>query len=167
MENKVNMEKVEKLNQLKAQQEQIEQEIMIQVKLAQNDIKKAEAIEYAQKSMGKKVTTFKQIEGTKQFNLITYPQLEGKVSNVTLTETPRTYLYKEDGNTDYDNPWIGEAIEVVMETITLSYKGNVLSFKLSGKVELPYKISNSSREYTVKGAIKKIDEYEEPLPYEN
>ena len=167
MENKVNMEKVEKLNQLKAQQEQIEQEIAIQAKLAQNDIKKAEAIEYAQKSLDKKVTTFKQIEGIKQFNLKTYPQLEGKVSNVTLTETPRTYLYKEDGNTDYDNPWIGEATGVVMETITLSYKGYVLSLKLSGKVELPYKISNSSREYTVKGAIKKIDDYEERLAYEN
>jgi hypothetical protein len=160
MENQVDMEKVERLNQLKAQQEQIEKEIVIQKKLAQNDIKKAEAIEDAQKSLDRKVTTFKQIEGIKQSNLKIYPQLEGKVSNITIKETPYTYLYKEDGIIDYDNQWRGEAIEKVIETITVSYKGHVFTFHPSGKVEIPYKIANSFREYTVKGAIKKIDEFE-------
>jgi hypothetical protein len=167
MENKVDIGKVEKLNQLKAQQEQLQKEIEIQAKLAQNDIKKAEAIEYAQKSLNGRLINIKKIEEIKQYHLKTYPQLEGKVSNTTITETPRTYLYKEDGTTDYDNPWIGETIEKVIETTILSYKDHILAFQSSGKVELPYKIANSSREYTIKGAIKKIDEYVERLAYEN
>jgi hypothetical protein len=167
MENKVDIGKVEKLNQLKAQQEQLQKEIEIQAKLAQNDVKKAEAIEYAQKSLNGRLINIKKIEEIKQYYLKTYPQLEGKVSNTTITETPRTYLYKEDGTTDYDNPWIGEKIEKVIETIILSYKDHILAFQSSGKVELPYKIANSIREYTIKGAIKKIDEYVERLAYEN
>jgi len=167
MENKVNMEKVEKLNQLKAQQEQLQKEIEIQAKLAQNDVKKAEAIEHVKKSLNERLIKVVKVEEIRQHYLKTYPQLKGEVSNTTIKETPRTYLYKEDGTTDYNNPWIGETIEKVIETTILSYKGYTLSVQSSGKVELPYKIANSIREYTIKGAIKKIDEYEERLAYEN
>jgi predicted RNA-binding protein Jag len=164
MENQVDMEKVERLNQLKAQQEQIEKEIAIQSKLAQNDIKKAEAIQQAKNDLYLKIKKLNDIEIIKKHNIAQFPQLNSVKQLSKIEVKPWTYLYDENG---LNQKWEGDKISEDFEGTLISYKGHTLSFWPSGKVEIPYSVANSCREYTVKGAIKKIDEFEEEKERKN
>ena len=156
MNTSVDTQKIEKLNQLKAQQAQIELEIQNQAKLAQNEIKKAEAIDRSKIQLQNRVIREQQLNQLKASLIDKYPELQATHKPITISETPWTYLFN-GGN--YDERWQGEPIKETITSIELKYQDYKLDIKPDSKVELPYSIANSHRHFTVKGAIKKIDEY--------
>jgi predicted RNA-binding protein Jag len=156
MNTSVDTQKIEKLNQLKAQQAQIELEIQNQEKLAQNEIKKAEAIDSAKTKLKRKVVEAQLLNQFKTSLIDKYPELQATHKPITITETPWTYLFNGE---KYDEKWQGAPIEENVLSIELKYQDYTLDIKPNGKVELPYSIANSLRQYTIKGAIKKIDKY--------
>jgi predicted RNA-binding protein Jag len=156
MNTSVDTQKIKKLNQLKEQQAQIELEIQNQEKLAQNEIKKAEAIYSAKTELKSKVVEAQLLNQFKASLIDKYPELQATHKPITITETPWTYLFNGE---NYNEKWQGAPIKETITSIELKYQDYTLDIKPDGKVELPYSIANSYRQYTIKGAIKKIDKY--------
>lgn len=160
MNTSIDTQKIEKLNQLKEQQKQLELEIKNQQNITQNEIKKAEAVEYA-KNMIKAYTERENNLRAVQNAAITMATNMGHQFTVNtyqreIFETPYAYIRDEHGR---DIKWTGDPVKGNAETTVIKYSDVELKFDASGKIELPYNIAKSFRIYTLKGAIKKIDEY--------
>ena len=162
MNTEVNNEKIEKLNQLKAEQERIEQEIREQEAEAQIELKKERAIKSAERALQKE---FERVEllNEEKLNLIKIAEendieLTVKESDDEIRKQPWTYLPKTDGQPGLKE-WRGEAITKPQKNIHISYRNIDLYIKGDNKVELPYEVTMSSRTYRLKTAIRKINEY--------
>lgn len=159
MNTAIDTQKIEKLNQLKEQQKQLELEIKNQQNITQNEIKKAEAVEYA-KNMIKAYTERENNLRAVQNAAITTAANMGLTLTVNtyqreIFETPYIYIRDEHGRAI---KWTGDPVKGNAETTVIKYSDVELKFEASGKIELPYNIAKSYRTYTLKGAIKKIDE---------
>lgn len=160
MNTSIDTQKIEKLNQLKEQQKQLELEIKNQQNIAHNEIRKAKAVEYA-KNMIKAYTERENNLRAVQNAAITMAANMGLTLTVNtyqrdIFRTPEAYITDEHGRAI---KWTGDPVKGNAETTVIKYSDVELKFDASGKIELPYNIAKSFRTYTFKGAIKKIDEY--------
>lgn len=161
MNTTVDTQKIEKLNQLKAEQERIELEIRAQEREAKNEIKKAEAISRAESLLKKNVEKELNLEQVKdriaseaaKLNI----ELGFKTKTLKITETPWTYIFNPVDSKD--EQWKGAPISQDIQSTVISYKDVILTVQSDGTIELPYYIANSNRTFKLKTAIKKIDEY--------
>jgi hypothetical protein len=162
MNTTIDTQKIEKLNQLKAEQERIENEIRAQERVAGNESKKLDAVKHAEAKLAKDVEGVTRLETIKAA-IITQALKLGinlTVTRITkkLSVTPWTYIYSPAGQS-LDEKWQGTDITEDVNVTELSYKDYNFTVASNGTIELPYRIVNSHRTYKLKTAVKKIDEY--------